>query len=249
ERRKNRAAEEITALLTDVLTATVTLPLRDRDADEATRERGRKELREIIRRRERAARRTVQDIYHHSGLEAQETAASHLADDVFSEQSFSIFGLSTVQLAMTGAASGAVAGSVIDVALGGASLLLGAGIGAALGAAGMMAGAGRLAKVQVLGQSLGGYDLRVGPPSDPNLPWVLLGRALAHVRLIAERNHARREALVLDVDAGRHLADSIEPARRRRLDTLFRRLREERGIGAAERERLVAGIAASIDTP
>ena len=249
ERRKQRAAEEIAALLTDVLTATVTLPLRDPDADEATRERGRKELREIIRRRERAARQAVQEIYHHAGLEAEEAAAAHLADDVFSAQSFSIFGLSTVQLAMTGAASGAVAGSVIDVALGGASLLLGAGVGAALGAAGIMAGAGRLAKVQVLGQPLGGYELRVGPPSDPNLPWVLLGRALAHVRLVAERNHARREALVLDVEAGAHLAEAIEPARRRRLETLFRRLREERGIGAAERDEIAAAIAASIDTP
>jgi len=249
ERRKRRAAEEIAALLVDALTATVTLPLGDGDADEATREEGRKRLREIVRKREQAARRAVQEIYHHRGLEAQEAAAAHLAEDVFSAKSFSIFGLSTVQLAMTGAASGAVAGGVIDVALGGASLLLGAGIGAALGAAGVVAGAGRLAKVQVLGQPLGGYELRVGPPADPNLPWVLLGRALAHVRLVAERNHARREALVLDVDAGRHLADSIEPARRRRLDTLFRRLREERGIGAAERERLVDEIAASIDTP
>ena len=113
-------------------------------------------------------------------------------------QSFSVFGLSGAQLALTGAASGAVAGTVIDVALGGASLLLGAGIGAAVGAVGTLAGAGRLARIEVLGQPLGGYELRVGPIIDANLPWVLLGRALLLARLLAERNHARREEFVVD---------------------------------------------------
>ncbi len=84
----------------------------------------------------------MQEIYRHAGLEARESAAAYLVEDVFSAQSFNVFGLSGTQLALTGAASGAVAGGVIDVALGGASLLLGAGIGAAVGAFGALAGAG-----------------------------------------------------------------------------------------------------------
>ena len=97
---------------------------------------------------------------------------------------------------MTAAASGAVAGGLVDAMLGGASLFLGAGIGALIGATGALVGSDRLAKVEVLGQPLGGYELRLGPITDPNFPWVMLGRALLHVRLVAERNHARREALV-----------------------------------------------------
>jgi hypothetical protein len=101
----------------------------------------------------------------------------------------------------------------------------------------------------VLGQPLGGYELRVGPIIDTNLPWVLLGRALLLARLLAERNHARREEFVVDAQAGAHLADAIDPTRRRNLDGVFRRLRGERGIGAAERDALIGELAALIDTP
>ena len=64
-------------------------------------------------------------------------------------------------------------------------------------------------------------------------PWVLLGRALLHANLVAERNHARRESLALDAHAGAHLADGIDAERRRELDGLFRRLRNEREVDAA----------------
>ena len=249
ERRKRAAAGEIAELLIAALSASVTVPLRGDAADEVARDRGRAELRDEIRKRERAARRAVQEIYHHGDLETRETAASYLVEDVFSEQSFNIFGLSATQLALTVAASGAAAGLVIDAVLHGASLLLGAGIGAAVGAAGTLAGASRLAKVQVLGQPLGGYELKVGPVTAPNLPWVLLGRALLHVKLVAERNHARRGEFVLEAQQGAHLADAIDPARRRSLEAVFRRLRGGAAIDSRSREALAGEIAALIDTP
>jgi hypothetical protein len=246
ERRRYAAAAELADLLIASLTASVTVAIKGPAADEAALERGRSLLRDMIRRRERAARRAVQEIYQHGDLAAEESAA-YLVEDVFSAQSFSVFGLSTAQLALTGAASGAVVGGAIDVALGGASLLLGAGVGAALGALGTMAGANRLARVNVLGQPLGGYELKVGPILDPNLPWVLLGRALLHARLLAERNHARRETFVVDAESGAHLAGEIDAARRRELEAVFRDLRAERGIEAAEREALAEKIAALLD--
>ena len=249
ERRKRLAAGEIADLLIGALTATVTLPLPDAEADEEARAKGRAKLRDDVRRRERAAQKSVQEIFRHAGLDPHESAAAYLVEDVFSSQSFNVFGLSGTQLALTGAASGAVAGTVIDVALGGASLLLGAGIGAAVGAFGTLAGAGRLAKIEVLGQPLGGYELRVGPITDSNLPWVLLGRALLLVKLLAERNHARREEFVVDAQAGAHLANAIDATRRRNLDAVFRRLRGERGIGSSERDALIGEIAALIEAP
>jgi hypothetical protein len=247
ERRRRSAAAEIGDLLVDSLSATIALPLASAEADEAALASGRSKLQERVRRRERASRSSVQEIYRHSALAIEDSTAAYLVADVFSAQSFSVFGLSGAQLALTGAASGAVAGTLIDVALGGASLLLGAGIGAAVGAAGTLAGAGRLAKVRVLGAPIGGYELRVGPITDPNFPWVLLSRALLHAKLVAERNHARREALALDARAGAHLADDIDAERRRALDGLFRRLRNERGLDAAGRGALTDTIAALLE--
>ena len=189
----------------------------------------------------------MQEIYHHAGLEAREQAAAYLVEDVFSAQSFNVFGLSQTQLAVTGAASGAVVGGAVDVAVGGASLLLGAGIGAVLGAVGTLASAGSLAKARVLGLPLGGYELNVGPITDPNLPWVLLGRALLHARLVAERNHAVRDGLVVDAQAGGHLASAIDGALRRRLDVAFRSLRGGAAIASGERTALIGELAALID--
>lgn len=249
ERRKRRAATEITELLTAALTTTVTVPLGQRRSDAEAEKRGRDALRGKIRRKEADTRRVVQEIYRHGGLKSAETETAYLTEDVFSERSFSMFGLSATQLALTAAASGAVAGGIVDVALGGASLLLGAGIGAAIGAFGALAGADRLAKVEILGQPLGGFELRVGPILDPNLPWVILGRALLHLKLVAERNHARREELAVDAAGEAHAADAIDPVRRRRLDVLFRKMRAERGIDSAGRAELVERITELIDTP
>jgi hypothetical protein len=245
--RKELAATEIADLLVAVLTATESAALPDEHPDPAIEDAARARLRKAVSNREQVARRAVLEIYHHEGLQAQEADASFLAEDLFSQRSFSVFGLSQAQLAMTGAASGAVAGGLVDAMFGGASLFLGAGIGALIGAAGVLIGSDRLAKVEVLGQPVGGFELRLGPITDPNFPWVILGRALLHVRLVAERNHARREALVIDMESGEHSADAIEAARRRRIDGIFRALRTDLSIDRANRARLIGEIAALID--
>lgn len=244
--RRRRAATEITDLLIDVLSWRETAPAPEH-ADQAELVKKLSErLMSRVRQREQAARRVVQELYHHTALETQERAIDVLAEDLFSERSFVVFGLSTKQLAMTGAATGAVAGGVIDVAVGGASLLLGAGLGALLGGAGAVFGANRLAKVRVLGTPMGGMQLQVGPITTPNLPWVILGRAMLHHRLVAERNHARREALVVDAASGAHLSESIEPAARKRMARAFKRIRDDGGLSANDRDRLCTDVEASL---
>jgi len=247
ERRRVRAASEIADLLIAVLTATESSKLPSDVPDPGIENATRARLRRTVGERELAARRAVQEIYHHDGLDAHEATAAYLDEDLFSQRSFSVFGLSSAQLAMTGAASGAVAGGVIDALLGGTSLFLGAGIGALVGAAGTLIGSDRLAKVAVLGQPVGGFEVRLGPITDPNFPWVMLGRALLHARLVAERNHARRETLVIDAAAGEHFADSIDAPARRTLDAIFRELRSNGGIDATTRARLVDAVAARVE--
>ncbi len=244
--RRHRAASEITDLLIDVLSWHEVAPAPEH-ADQAQLVKTLSErLMSRVRTREQTARRSVQEWYHHGALETREQAVDVLSEDVFSDRSFVVFGLSTKQLAMTGAATGAVAGGVIDVAAGGASLLLGAGLGALLGSMGAVFGANRLAKVQVFGAPMGGMQLQVGPITNPNFPWVILGRALLHHRLVAERNHARREALVVDAISGAHLSDSIAPEARKRMARAFKRIRDDGGLSAIDREQLCADVEASI---
>jgi hypothetical protein len=245
--RRQRAASEIADMLSDVLPAQESAPAPE-GFDEAHLSAALTErLRTRIRRREASSRRAIQDLYRHRGLQTQLQEVDVLQADLFSRRSFAVFGLSSMQLAMTGAATGALAGGVIDVAVGGASLLLGAGIGALLGGVGAALGSDRLARTRILGSPLGGHRLVVGPIAAVNLPWVLLGRAVLHHQLVAELNHAKREALVIDVDAGSHLTDRIDSARRRRLAATFARIREQRGLTPEQRDAFVADIIAAMD--
>jgi hypothetical protein len=229
DRRRERSAAEIAACLADCLTRTERGPLGEaaaagteqrRQLETALHER----LRDGVRRREREARDRVQALYRHEALAREEAAAELLAGDIFTAEGWELFGLSRTQLLVSGAVSGALAGGGIDVLLGGASLLLGAGIGAVVGGAGAWFAGDELARVKVLGQSLGGRLLQVGPVRAPNFPWVLLGRAWVHHALVAERNHARREAISLSLTEDVHLMDRLPDDLRKALARIFGRM-------------------------
>ncbi len=247
QRRRDRAALEIADLLTYSLTLTRKARIDGDQVDSALAERLSGELKNTIRERERRTRRAVQEIYQHAHVRLEETQNEMLVEDVFSERIFSLFGLSATQLAISGAASGAAAGGGLDLIFGGMSLGLAAAIGAAIGTGGALLGANKMAKVKVLGAPLGGSELHVGPIADMNFPWVLLGRAMLHHGLVAERNHARREKLVVDSSAGTHLTDDIDSGQRRQLERCFTILRKERELDADMRQLLIDAIATLLD--
>jgi hypothetical protein len=248
-RRRQRSAAEIAACLVDCLTRSERAPLSETDAASAERRReleGRllERLRDQVRNRERQARDRVQALYRHQALARRETAAELLAGDIFTGEGWELFGLSRTQLVLSGAVSGALAGGGIDVLLGGASLLLGAGVGALVGGAGAWFGGDELARVKVLGQSLGGRSLQVGPVRAPNFPWVLLGRAWVHHTLVAERNHARREAMSLAVADAAHLMDRVPEELRKALARAFKAVADDAGDGVQRLSSLIERLLA-----
>ena len=76
----------------------------------------------------------------------------------------------------------------------------------------------------MLGESLGGQALQVGPVKAPNFPWVLLGRAWVHHHLVSERNHARREAVSMSLANAENLMDRLPDELRKTLASLFKKL-------------------------
>lgn len=228
ERRLQLSAGAIAQCVAHSLTATQTTRLGELQSAEEPQAKLEVRLKEDLARHELRSRERIEDVYRHFHLESDSTssATAMLKQDLFATQSWQVFGLSRQQLLVTGAVSGAVAGSGLDLVLGGASLMLGAGIGAVLGSASAWFGAGELAKVRVLGQQLGGRVLEVGPVQDVNFPWVVLGRAWLHHRLIAERNHARRESIALDAQLATHQMDAVPTDLRRRLQRCFVALRK-----------------------
>lgn len=250
ERRLQRSAVVIAQSVAHGLTATQTTRLGELQSAQEPQAKLEARLKEDLASNELRTRGRIEDLYRHfhldrlGGDQDGSSAAAMMGQDLFATESWQVFGLSRQQLVVTGAVSGAVAGSGLDLVLGGASLMLGAGIGAALGGASAWFGAGELAKVRVLGQQLGGRVLEVGPVQDVNFPWVVLGRAWLHHRLIAERNHARRESMALDAQLATHQMDSVPKELRRRLQRCFVAIRK--GDDAAQAEQSLAEAIAEL---
>ncbi len=239
-RRRQRSAAEIADCLIECLSHHERTTVADKlfekghaqfggqDSNESdaekTKERLGQRLFNHIRDRERRSFERVATIYRHERLAREASDTEILAADLFTSENWEVFGLSQGQLAVTGALSGAAAGGGVDLLLGGASLLLGAGVGALVGGVAGWFGSGELARTKILGSTIGGKVLQVGPVKARNFPWVLLGRAWLHQHLVAERNHAYRDAVIVAVKSDTNLMDSIPDALRRALGDSLRRV-------------------------
>ncbi len=231
KRRLRSSAVEIAGCLLDCLTVQEKQPFDESRAEEDQQERLRSVLFRKLRAREQRCRNAVQSIYRHHSSQAPVSELGLVDMDLFAEEGWELFGLSREKLVMAGVLGGAAAGGGVDLLLGGASLLLGSVIGGVLGGASAWFGGQEIAKVSILGETLGGRMLVVGPVTAANFPWVLLGRAVSHHRLFSERNHARRESLSESMEASSHLMDELPEQHRREIARCFKQIRDDGGSG------------------
>jgi hypothetical protein len=225
-RRHQLAARAIADMLAQMLGLSLSADrASDEEAGEA-RELLESQLRERLRGLEEAGRRSVERIYDHAGIQRQEAGLNPLIQDLFDHRTWTLFGLTPAQLALSGAVGGAVVGGGVDLLLGGASLFLGGAVGAAVGAASAWLGGGSLADVRLArDEALGGVRITVGPVKNVNFPYVVLGRALHHQRMVALRTHAQREPLQVSADDAARWVHALHEGPRRELERCFTALR------------------------
>jgi hypothetical protein len=242
--RRRAAAREMAELIERALGLTVERRVGVDELPQALAEELEQEYRSALERLEADHRRAVQQIYGHHAIAAHPAELEHLERDLFSEGTWLTFGLRRRDLVTVGAAGGAATGGAIDVAVGGASLLVGVAVGAVIGGALGWLGAGRLAELRILDRPLGGRLARYGPSTNLNFPFVLLGRSRFHWLLVAERTHAMRKSL----DLARAPADSLplESGARRALEKSFRVLRRPR-LAASARAGALADLTHRIE--
>ena len=241
-RRHSLSARTIAEMLADMLTLQVNRKLLDHEAPQLYKQSLEEEFRNRLRATEKHCRQAIENLYEHRHIERDEDDVELLDDDLFSETTWSVFGLNRHELITAGTVGGAIAGGAIDLAVGGASLLIGTGIGALVGGVGAWWTADRLAKVRVLNQPLGGRMLVCGPTTNMNFPFVVLNRARLHHRLVSNRAHAKRDIL--------RIADQpIEPlsqTHRDRLAKLAGKLRKAYD-NADDKARLTEDLAVLVD--
>lgn len=208
-RRCEEAAETLITFLESALGLRVAATLEERDLLVPSR-RGKKaaelskkyfvNLAEI----ERACFSELLKIYRHHLLKADHNLEAFQGIDLASSETWTKWGLGRGQLAVLSAVVGGSAGLVVDAATGGLSHGAGTVFGAIGGGiAGWFKG-GSLPDLRLSltgGIKLGtgeGKSLVLGPPGNPNFPWVLLDGALTRYRRMLARAHGRRDVELLE---------------------------------------------------
>ena len=209
QRRREEAAEAILTFLENALGLRVSATLEERDLrltsrrDRKTGELSKKyflKLAEI----ERSCFSNLLKIYRHHLLKADSKPEAFQGIDLESRETWSKFGLSRVQLVAVAAAIGASAGMAVDVGTAFFSHGAGTAIGALLGGGAAWLKGGSLPDLRISltgGMKLGtgeGRSISMGPPRNPNFPWVLLDGALTRYRSMLARAHGRRDEEMLE---------------------------------------------------
>lgn len=123
------------------------------------------------------------------------------SDNLMNTETWYLWGLKQRELLLVSGAAGAATGLVVDVGLGGSSLLLGAVSGGIVGSVG-----GWLAARQLPGKRFGWLPLArekqfAGPVQHPNFPLVVMARALTFTQQLWLRPHAERSAFAVRTSA------------------------------------------------
>lgn len=209
QRRREEAAEAIITFLETALCLRVSATLEERDLTiPSRREKKATELskRYFSRLMEIELRCFTEllKIYRHHLLKADSSPDSFRGIDLESEETWSKWGLGRGQLAAISAVVGGSAGLAFDLMTGGLSHGIGAALGALTGGGAAWFKGGSLPDLRISltgGMKLGageGKSLTMGPPKNPNFPWVLLDGVLTRYRRMLDRAHGRRDEELLE---------------------------------------------------
>ena len=197
--RLDACSDAILHLLEKALTLSLsgTAPGESAEARERERDKLIALFQEKLARLEGDCRREMKGRFMHNLFSADLVAETVAAQDLFSEETWQVLGLTRKQLSVAFAGVGAAAGAAVDSAAAGVTFgvfTLGAGL--AGGIAGWT-GTRPLSRLRIdigpFSRELGGCRIKVGPLRNPQLMFVLLDRALIYQQCVSNWAHARRE--------------------------------------------------------
>ena len=192
EYRKKRVAEEIVSYLEWALHYQAEKSYGNESESDRTKQAVLTAYRDNISKREQQLFREVRRLYRHHVYDFKLPDHSILNEDLFSEKTWQILGLTRKQLIVAAAGMGAGVGAALDIAASGLTFGIFTSLGA-VGAGGSAFLKGKeLSRVRIKQIPLGGSKVIVGPNRNPQFPFVLLDRALLYYRAISIRAHGLR---------------------------------------------------------
>ncbi len=222
----SRAANSLANTIFDILGYKIKAKLNQNE--EIIFKKNESKFKEEIIKKESDSKRKIEKLYSQDSFNSQGSALEELEQfDLFSEQSWKLFGLSKEEITVLATISGVAMGATIDIATAGASHFLGAIVGGVLGFSAVVFGGETLVETKILMLSLGNKVLEMGPVKNANLGFVLLARARLHHILIAKRSYANRTKIEMK-EAYNNMLAPLEFSTKRKLDKIFKKLREEK---------------------
>ncbi len=141
---------------------------------------------------EQKAFKSIKKRYKHNIFNVDLPEHSIVNEDLFSEKTWQILGLTPLQLAAAAGVTGGILGAGLDVVFHGLSFGVFTLIGGAAGAGSAVWGK-KLVTKKIAGISLGSNVLKIGPTDNIQLLYVLLDRVLIYYSYIINWAHSRRE--------------------------------------------------------
>lgn len=208
QRRREEAAEAVIGFLEAALGLRVGATLEERDLRVPSRRE--KKAGEVSKKYfarlaeiELTCFRELLRIHRHHLLKVDGDPEAFQGIDLESAETWTKWGLGRGQLAALSAVVGGSAGLAFDLMTGGLSHGLGTALGALTGGGAAWFKGGSLPDLRISltgGMKLGtgeGKSLTMGPPKNPNFPWILLDGVLTRYRRMLARAHGRRDEEML----------------------------------------------------
>ncbi|MEJ2046147.1 MAG: GTPase/DUF3482 domain-containing protein [Reinekea sp.] len=141
---------------------------------------------------ESAMRRQLQALFAHTLMQTETQTLTVEAPDLFDHDHWYLYGLDRQKIVALAASVGAAAGAVIDVGVGGSSLMAGALAGGLFSGVASVAATWKPERLKIHGVPLAGKTLTAGPIKELTFAYVLLGRSIDFLVMIIQRTHADR---------------------------------------------------------
>jgi len=146
-----------------------------------------------IKKIESRAHHKMRSLFKHNIFNYDLPSRSILHEDLFSESTWKFLGLSRKQQIAAAGLGGVGIAVALDAATFGTSFGIFAALGGLAGATWAALSSKGLAQTKILGMSLGGHEIQVGPVKNIQFLYILLDRSLIYYSHISNWAHGRRD--------------------------------------------------------